>query len=240
MKAMFIAAALASVAAPAWADRVARTEMGAIEFSLAAPVGLETPALVNEDAAAWTETLQPRHLVRTTSDGVERIRYGATPGSTAGTLMFGYNLASGMAYCPPLTIGPGSQRVQCLRDFDGDGTFDGSYATPRRGQESVLLVGQLSGLTPMPKVSYEIVDPSLGPTVPAQMIFRGWQNGQARFRLRVQQEWTRGDLACEPNAEGVCDVMGVYVRVTRADNGAARVELVGVNPNRRVNTQFSE
>jgi len=228
------------IATPAVAEIVARREAGSIEFSLSQPAGLEAPRLVQVGESAWTETLAPRHLVRLTADSAERIRHGATPGVTAGTLMFGYTLSSGMAYCPPLAFGPGSQRVQCLRDFDADGTFDGSYVTPRRGQDSVLLVGELSGLTPMPKVGYEPADLSEAPRVPVHVIFQGWEDGQARFRMRVEQEWTLTTRSCAPESENVCSVFGVSVRATPAENGAAHIEFVSAAEDRNITVVFTD
>ncbi len=240
MKAFTLAALAAlAVALPCAAEPVARDEAGTVEFQLREPQGFAERASINPGDAVWADMLRPAHLVRLTGDGVERVRPGRTPGSPAGTLLYGYNLSSGMAYCPPLTRGDNAQRVQCLRDFDADGTFDGSYVSRSRRSDAAILFGELQGLSPMPKVGYEPADAAEAQEFLAQMVFLGWRDGAARFRYRIEDEWMPAEAPCTPSAGGVCEVMGLTLHIVQQGDGA-QIALLGQAPRRSVIVDFRD
>ena len=214
------------------AQLVSRSEDGTVDYLLGAPVTSGAAVELGVGDVAWRERLRPAQLVRLTSSGVERMRPGRTRGLESGEILFAYRLSSGLAYCPTRVLGEGSSRVQCYRDFDADGDFDGAYVTISRGIDSMILPGGLRGLIPMPPVNYEPVDVSAGPEVEASVIYTGWRNGAPRFRLRVEDEWLRDEQICAPAGEGMCAVNSVLLRVAPLDRGRARIELVEAAPQR--------
>jgi len=223
---------------PAAAQLVSRSEDGTVDYVLAAPLGPEGAVDLRPGDVAWRERIRPAQLVRLTSSGVERMRPGRTPGLMSGEILFAYRLSSGFAYCPTRALGPGSSRVQCYRDFDADGDFDGAYVTISRGIDSMILPGGLRGLIPMPPVSYEAVDVSAAPEVEASVIYTGWRNGAPRFRLRVEDEWLRDEEVCAPTGEGTCTVNSILLRATALDRGGARIELLESAPQRGLRICF--
>lgn len=231
-------AGFALLTTSASAQLVSRSEDGTVDYLLAAPIGADAPVDLRPGDVAWRERLRPAQLVRLTSSGVERMRPGRTPGLMSGEILFAYRLSSGFAYCPTRALGPGSSRVQCYRDFDADGDFDGAYVTISRGIESMILPGGLRGLVPMPPVTYEAVDVSEAPEVEAAVIYTGWRNGAPRFRLRVEDEWLRDEEVCAPAGEGACTVNAILLRATPLDRGGARIEILESAPQRGLRICF--
>jgi hypothetical protein len=234
--------ALASVVwlavVPAHAQLVRRAEDGTVHYLLSEPQGLDAPVEVGRDETAWTETLRPSQVVRLTGSGVDRFQPVRLPGLQAGEILFAYRLSSGLAYCPTRSADLHPRRVQCYRDFDDDGDFDGGYMTNARSIQSTILPGGLHNLASIPPVTYESADASEAPAVSASIVFSGWRDGRARFRIRVEQEYLDDIDECEPLADGACEIHQLVLRVTELPQRRARIELVAARPQRSITVCF--
>jgi len=234
-------AALAAVlcfafAAPAAAQMVSRSEDGRVRYQLGQPVGLDQPVDVARGDAVWAEYIRPAHVVRTTTAGADRPGEHRAPGVPEGSILFAYTLRGGFAYCP--LIAPDAHRVQCYRDFDGDGTFEGSYVTISRHLDSMVFPGGLRGLTGMPRVSYVQASVEDAPVVNGQVVFVGFQRGAPRFRIRVEDEFMQDPARCELDGNAECTVYGVRLRVLPLGDDRARIELVGAAAQRLLTVCF--
>jgi hypothetical protein len=217
---------------------VPRAEDGEVRYLLGEPEGLHSVIEVGRDEVAWIETLRPTQLVRLTASGIDRVRPGRAPGLQAGDILFGYELSTGFAYCPVRPTNSDLQRVQCYRDFNDDGAFEGTYVTLPRGFRSMMLPGGVRSLAAMPPVTYELADASAAPTGSASTVFAGWRDGRARFRMRVDEEWLDDPFVCEPDGAGVCSVLGLNLRVTELPDSKARIELVAAQSDRALRVCF--
>jgi len=248
MRKTLITAALAcGLAAPlfapsAVAEMVRRDEAGAATFVLAAPVAPGSEAVdVMPGAVAWTEAVRPQSAVRLMADAPARNGPGRTNGPARGAILFGYVMESGgEAFCP---IGPsqaqGRARVQCYRDFDADGDFDGAYVSLIQGQDYLIKVGRLTRLTPVRQLAFEVVsDAAAIPPIEAALRFDGWRGGEARFTLSANNE-TLGDYSCAPDADGVCAMLGLSLRVEAMDGGGARISVLAAEDERQLRLDFT-
>jgi hypothetical protein len=216
----FLASALVSTS-PAWARMIPRAERGAVALVAdVGPEGLSQPVLVAKGQVAWTERFHPQYTVQLVDDVPRRIRPGA-PALAAGTILYGFNLPSGLAFCPPINFRSGVPDVQCLRDIDGDGTFDGGYVTDWPTGHSRILPELLMELVPVHKVRYRVVEPDAAMMVPGAMVFDGFRRGKAVFKVRIEDETLPNDEACEPLPDGECRVLNVTLKVTAQGQQAA-------------------
>ncbi|MBI1404911.1 MAG: hypothetical protein GC145_02145 [Caulobacter sp.] len=228
-----LTAALAAVAAPAMAGKkVPSAEQGAVPLVAGAPLGLEAPVTVQPGEIAWRESLRPERNVRLI-DGVKaRVRPGA-PAVPAGTLLFGYRLGSGVAYCPASDPQRGTAKVQCFRDFNRDGRFEGGYVTDWQDSGSRYLAGYVHALGPVGGIRYERVEAAETPPVEGGYIFSGFRNGVAQFRLSVEGSTMDNTTPCEPEADGACRICGLTLKIT-PDGKAARITLIAASPERLI------
>jgi hypothetical protein len=226
-----------SLAAPASAQMVSRSEDGAVRYQLGQPVGLEAPVEVSRGDAVWAEYIRPAHVVRTTTAGADRPGEHRAPGVPEGSILFAYTLRGGFAYCP--LVAPDAHRVQCYRDFDGDGTFEGSYVTISRHLDAMVFPGGLRGLTGMPRVSYVQANVEDAPVVNGQVVFVGFQRGAPRFRIRVEEEFMQDAAPCTLDDNAQCTVYGVRLRVLALGGDRARIELIGAAPQRSLTVCFN-
>ncbi|MBI1187682.1 MAG: hypothetical protein GC206_10210 [Alphaproteobacteria bacterium] len=235
---MVLAAVMAFAVASPQAELVRRDEAGAALFVLTAPV--EPGAAAVEVAAgglAWTESLRPQSAVRLLTDAPARNRPGRTEGPPSGAILFAYSMQhGGESFCP---FGPpGSQRVQCFRDFDADGDFDGAYVSIPLGRDYVLRVGRLTRLTPVRQLAFEAVAADALPSLEAQLSFDGWRGDAARFTLKTAQE-RLGEYECAPDASGVCTMLGLSLRVERTQAGGASITVLAAEPERQLRLDFT-
>ena len=215
------------MAGAASAQMVPSAERGATPLVTEAPIGLDAPVTVASGETAWRETLRPRYVVRTLEDAVERRRPSRIDGPPAGTLMYGVQLSTGYAYCPPIDYDAPTRRVQCYRDFDDDGRFDGGYMTEHRTFRTQFLPSMVRSLAAVPKVSYETAQPDETMTADARIVFEGFRRGKAQFRLYVEEERTDSRTECEPAGEEStqCTAFGLLLDV-REQDGRAVIALV--------------
>jgi hypothetical protein len=208
-----------AIACPTAARMIPRAERGAVALMAGSPTGLDHPTLVAKGQPAWNETFHPTYTVRLIDEVPTRIRPNA-PALPAGTVLYGFNLPSGLAFCPPINYRAGIPDVQCLRDIDGDGTFDGGYVTDWPSSHARVLPELLMELVAVHKARYETVEPTGAMSVPGAVIFDGFKHGKPAFRVRVEDQMIDGDDLCEPVAEtGVCSVFGVSLRVVPQGSG---------------------
>lgn len=226
-------AALA-VAAPAMAGKkVPRAEHGAMPLIAGAPAGLEAPLTVRPGDVAWRETFRPERNVRLLDAAPERKRPGV-PGVPANTLLFGYRLQSGVAYCPSGDPSRGVITVQCFRDFNNDGKFDGAYVSGDMGRGSRYLAGWVESLAAIGGgVRYERIASADAAPIDGAYSFAGFKGGKPHFRLMVDGARIDGTNVCEPRADGGCDIAGLALKVEPQDD-SARVTLLAVSPDRQI------
>lgn len=223
--------AVAALAAPASAALVPRAEQGSVPFAAGPPEGLDAPVVIRPGDIAWRETYRPLRNVRLLDEVPARTRPG-TKGVAAGTLLYGYRLSSGYAYCPPTDYRAGVREVQCLRDFNDDGRFDGAYVTDARGMESRTLAAFLHHLSATRLQRYEAVDIAEAAPIPAAIVLRGVRKGQAVFVITIENEQLDSTESCLLGADS-CEILGLSLKVTSEGEGV-RVELLGVDPQRAV------
>jgi hypothetical protein len=181
--------------------------------------------------AAWSEGVRPAMAVRLVDATVKRPR-PAVEGVPAGTLLFGYRLSTGYAYCPSLNVEKPWKDVQCYRDLDGDGTFDGGYVTGERDAKNPYFSAFLKGLTSVPKYKYESASGALFPPATASFVFVDMKQGAPRFRVHVGKDPLKNLFECRLQSDGVCDVLGVRLAFATTDQGALSISLQGAAPER--------
>lgn len=124
-------------------------DVSAVPLSLPA-VG----ATIRRNELVATYTIRPLAVVVTKVASIARQRTFPLV-VPAGTQLFEVYVDNGSAYCPFWTREQGERNNQCFRDIDGDGTFDGSYATFYPLTGTSLYLGRLAALSGMPKIPYE-------------------------------------------------------------------------------------
>jgi hypothetical protein len=235
---LLVAAALLSQTAQA--EKLRRAEQGDVRLELADPIAAEAPVTVRSGETVWQERARPVDWVRLLDSAPLRIRPGRTLGPEAGSLLFAYDLSRGQAYCAPIDIDKAIARVQCLRDVDGDGTFEGGYVTDTGSgmPESRYLPAMLRGLTGIgTKVRYEPANAGPEQDAKGEVLFAGMHKGRPQFRLRIERELIDEPFACEPIEGGAadeCSVLDVQVSVQPMQNGSAQVQVLSANPGRGV------
>lgn len=235
---MAAAAVLTLGVGAAQAELVRRDEAGTATYALAAPAGLDGVREAAPGETVWTESLTPASAVRIMVDAPTRNQRGqSTPGPAAGTILYAYAMEGGQSYCQK-GLPENGRRVQCFRDFDADGDFDASYVTIPLERTFQLLVGRLTGLTPIAQLAYEQLTGAEMPQVAADVAFDGWRGSTARFVVRTgEEELTQ--LECRPAADGTCAVLGLTLRVERGEGGGARVSLMGTDETRQLRLDFT-
>jgi hypothetical protein len=223
------------MAPAAAAQKIPRAEQGSVPLILDAFAHAHATVTVKQGETAWTENVRAEKAVRLLDAAVERTR-PKVDGIPAGTVLFGYRLSTGFAYCAPIDLAKVNRDVQCLRDLDGDGTFDGSYITSDRGADSRYFSSFLKTLIAIPKTRYEpATSADLAPAT-ARVVFTGVKNGAPRFNLFIDKDKLDNTLECRVRQPGVCDVPGVRLAfaaaaepkgaMTLAFEGAARERVI--------------
>ncbi len=222
-----------AVLAAAWtplsagAAMIPRAEKGAVIVLSGAPKGLETPVVVAKGDVAWTQAVRPALAARLLDPLDERTRPHGKP-IGAGAVLFGYSLSSGTAFCPPVPRGVAVPEVQCLRDLDGDKTFDGCYVGETRGLRSHFLLALVSDLDACGKHRYELIDWDAQDAVAAGLVFKGFKKGLPLFAIRLEDESLEGADVCAPDRDdGSCTIAGLRLKVT-PEGDKARISLVSV------------
>ena len=119
--------------------------------------------------------------------------------------------------------------VQCLRDLDGDRTFDGCYVGETRGLRSHFLLALVSDLGACGKHRYEPIDWDAKDAVAASLMFKGFKKGVPLFAIRLEDESLEGVDACAPDRDdGSCTIAGLRLKVT-PEGDKARIALVSVD-----------
>ncbi len=223
-----------AVLAAAWtplsagAEMIPRAEKGAVIVLAGPPKGLETPVVVAKGDVAWTQAVRPALAVRLLDPLQERPRPHGKP-IAAGTVLFGYSLSSGTAFCPAVPRDVAVPEVQCLRDLDGNKTFDGCYVGETRSLHSHFLLALVSGLDACGQHRYEPIDWDAKDAVVASLVFKGFRKGFPSFLIRLEDETLDSLDYCVPDGDdGVCAIAGLRLRVT-PEGDRARIALVSAD-----------
>jgi hypothetical protein len=225
MKRGTIVLALALALAPgAVAQKIARAEQGSVPLAFDDFKHGHTTVVVKPGDVAWTETIRAAKAVRLVEPVVERTR-PKVAGVPAGTVLFGYQLSTGIAYCAPIDLAKVNRDVQCVRDLDGDGTFDGSYITNDQGADSRYFSSFLKSLTATRKARYEQASHTDLTPAAARVVFAGMKNGAPRFSLFIDNDKLDNPIDCEIQKPGVCDAIGVRLAYGPAEGSKDSVTL---------------
>jgi hypothetical protein len=238
VKCVLVALALVLAATPAAAQTVPRRESGSVRLSFGSPLGLDAPVVVREGEVAWRETARPANVVRLLSTAPVRNRPGPVIAVPAGTILYGYELSSGTAYCPRFDLGSVHvRRVQCFRDFDNDGDFDGAYVADPIADYSVL-PSRVWALTAIVALPYEH-GPFASPDIPVSVSYLGMRDGEHRFRLRIEEARWEIDLSCAPLEQAdECSILLLHLRVTPQGDGAIGLSLIAQRERRGVQVEM--
>jgi hypothetical protein len=216
---------VALVLAPtASAQMIPRAEQGSVPLIIDAFTHAHQTVTVKSGETAWTENVRAEKAVRLVDAAVERTRPKVS-GVPAGTVLFGYQLSTGIAYCAPIDLAKVNKNVQCFRDLDGDNTFDGSYITSDTGADSRYFSSFLKTLIPIPKTRYEAANSADLSPAPARLVFAGMKNGAPRFNLIIDKDKLDNTLECRVRQAGVCDVLGVRLAFAAATEPKGAVTL---------------
>lgn len=208
MKAIVAIALVATLAPAAAAQKISRAEEGSVPLVLDAFAHAHKTVTVKPGDTAWTESVRAEKAVRLIDAAAERSRPKAV-GVPAGTILFGYQLSSGMAYCAPIDLAKVNTDVQCLRDLDGDGTFDAGYMTNDTGADSRYFSSFLKSLVAIPKTRYEPATNADLAAAPSRIVYSGMKNGSPRFTMFVDKDKLDKPLDCKIVEPGICEVLGV-------------------------------
>ena len=222
----------AAIAAPAHAQLVPRAEHGSVRFRLDGfeRVG-ETVTLRGGDWA-WNEALRPADVVRLVDDAVARGPRDKADGVPAGGLLFGYALSTGSAYCAPVSTTRGTGRVQCLRDFDGDGAFDGGYVTTTGYGRNTYFSLFLRSLGSVPKTRYEAADSRGMEPVPLQIRYVGMHKNAPRFSAHMDDRRLSDKMDCRPAEPGVCRLLGLTLAFQEVESRNVEITFIAAEPER--------
>ena len=228
---LILAVALAPTAA---AQKIRSAEQGSVPLALDPFTHERATVTVKPGDTAWTEAVRPTKVVRLLDAAPPRVRPGGIDGVPAGALLFGYRLSTGFAYCPEIDTARMSTRVQCFRDLDDDGTFDGGYVTNDTAADSRYFSSFLQGLVAVPKRRYEPAAGADLPAAPVRVVYAGMKKGAPRFNLFVDKARMDNTLECVVQQPGVCDVLGVRIAFAAAADpkGAIILAFEGAAQNR--------
>jgi hypothetical protein len=228
---LILAAALASTAD---AQKIRSAEQGSVPLALEPFTHERATVTVKAGETAWTEAVRPVKVVRLLDAAPPRIRPGNIEGVPAGAVLFGYRLSTGFAYCPQIDTARLNTRVQCFRDLDGDGTFDGGYVTNDTATDTRYFSSFLHGLVSVAKRRYEPAASADLPAAPVRVVYAGLKKGAPRFDLFMETQKMDDPIDCVIQRPGVCDVMGVRIAFAAADQpkGAVILAFEGAAENR--------
>ncbi len=217
-----------ALAPTAMAQKIPRAEQGSVALALDDFAQAHHTVVVKQGDTAWTETVRAAQATRLIDAAVERSRPKVV-GVPARTVLFGNQLAPGNADCAPNDLARANRDVQCFRDLDGDGTFDGSYITSDAGADSRYFSSFLKSLTGIPKVRYEAATSADLPPAAGRVVFAGVKNGAPRFNLLIDKDKMQNTLECRVREPGVCEVLGVRLAFAPAaePKGAMTLAFVG-------------
>lgn len=221
----------------AHAQQVPMSEYGAVPLTLSQPEGLETSLEVQRGDVVWRDSLQPALAARALEESPVRRRPGPLDGAQPGDLLFGVQLSSGIAYCPPIDFDAPTRRVQCYRDFDADGTWDGAYYTRHDSFRSQIVPSRLRGLTAIRKTRFEIADPTQLLSVASEWRFRNWRGGVAQFDYIIEEDRSGDPMPCvtfEGAGANQCIIADLLLEVVPIGNDGARITLLASAPDRRL------
>ncbi len=199
--------------------KIPSAEGGSVIFALDPQTEASGPIQVSKGDVAWTETARPALVVRLLDDAIERNRPQKSDGVAAGTLLFGFRLSTGTAYCPAMDLEAHNGRVQCFRDLDDDGTFDAGYVTRSRKSGSRYTPAYVRAIAPVSKYRYEKVDHQLAEPIELAVVFRGMKDGVPTFRVEFEENRAVETTTCEPVTESVCERLGRHIALTDAPDG---------------------
>jgi len=220
MQGIIFAIVSAALAPAALAQKIPSAEAGMAPLVLAGFAPGSGPITVKPGDVAWTEQVHPALAVRLLDEAKPRVRPNVE-GAAAGTLLFGYQLSTGIAYCPPLDPTKSFKRVQCYRDLDNDGKFDGGYVSGDEDADSRYFSNFLSRLAAVPKYRYEPASGDLLPAAMAKIVYVDMSDGAPRFRTRLDNENMENLHTCKVQTPGVCYVLGVWFRFAPAEQPGA-------------------
>jgi hypothetical protein len=235
MKTVIVIALLAALAPAAAAQKLKRAEQGSVALVLDAFTQEHKTITVKPGEIAWTENVRPAKVVRLVDAAVERSR-PKVEGIAAGTLLFNYQLSGGIAYCAPIDLARVNTDVQCLRDLDGDGTFDASYITSDRGADNRYASSFLKSLVALPKTRYEPASNADLAPAPTRIVYAGMKNGAPRFNLFIEKDRMDEPISCSVPEPGVCEVLGVRLAFAAASEpkGAVTLSFISAARNRGI------
>src|SRR5262245_16491124 len=125
MKRGTVVLALVLALAPAAnADKIRSAELGAARLAFEPFAHAGRTVIVKEGEQAWSEKIRQADTVRLLDALPVRTRPSKVDGIEAGAILTGYRLSSGVVFCGSPNAEAVNKEAQCLRDLDGDGTFD--------------------------------------------------------------------------------------------------------------------
>lgn len=217
------------------AQMIRRAENANVRFAVSAPVELGETVTVSDGDTIWTETMLPTQAVRLIDPTPERNRPRPADGIEAGTLLFGVTLSDSVAYCQPIDYEAAVRRVQCYRDIDGNGTFDGTYLSRQRGLDARYLIAFVHALTAAGQIRYEAVSPAELPAAPSAIVL-DIHRGEPMFRRVVDEEILDTRFDCTPLAgrPGECEVFGVRLAMEETGNNTYEIRIIDAAPDRGI------
>lgn len=209
------------------AQMIRRAENAVVELMVLPPEEVAS-GQVERGGTLWIERSFPVYVARLVDEAPERTRPRRGAPLEAGTVLFGLSVTNGVAYCPPIDFDAPVRRVQCFRDLDDNGTFDGRYLTRSYGIDSQYMAAFVHALDRAPQIAYERLEPTPDMATQSRIVFDGFRRGQPTFRRYLDEQRLETRWTCEPisDAAGTCDLMGVVLRVTSHGNDSISIEVV--------------
>lgn len=228
---LFLVMAAAALAPVAVAQKIPSAEAGVAPLALAEFSPPAETVTVKRGEVAWVEQVVPVHVVRLLDEVKFRPRPNAD-GLPAQTLLFGYQLSTGMAYCPPLNPEKSFKRVQCFRDLDNDLKFDAGYVSDGDDADSRYFSSFLRAIAAAPKYRYEHAPEALMPAATGSIIFHDMKDDAPRFRMRLDNANLENIHVCEVTEPNVCVAFGVQLNFEPAQDGAVTFTFEAAASNR--------
>ena len=215
--------------APADSQMIRRAENAVVELMVLPPEDVASGAVRSGDTL-WVERSFPVYVARLIDEAPERTRPRRGAPLEAGTVLFGLSVTNGVAYCPPIDFDAPVRRVQCFRDLDDNGTFDGRYLTRSYGIDSQYLAAFVHALDRAPQIAYERQQPTPDMATNGRIVLDGFRRGEPSFRRYLDDERLDSRFSCETvdSAAGTCRLLGALIRITRQGNDSISFEIVDV------------